>query len=65
MVTDIEGLSVRKGDLAMSARTDTVGIGTTGSSSWGGKGMLRGRMTPDITIRLIAQSYSDWSANIF
>jgi hypothetical protein len=49
----------------MSARTDIVGIGRTGSSNWDGGGMLRGRVTPDIAIRLIAQSRCDWSANIF
>jgi hypothetical protein len=49
----------------MSAQTDIVGIETTGTSNWGGEGMLRGRVTPDITIRLIAKSRCDWSANIF
>jgi hypothetical protein len=49
----------------MSARTDIVGIGTTGSSNWGGEGVLRGRVTPDVTIRLIAQARGDWLANIF
>jgi hypothetical protein len=65
MVADIQGLSVRKGDYAMSARTDIVGIGTTGSSNWGSEGILRGRVTPDVTIRLTAQSRCDWSAIMF
>jgi hypothetical protein len=45
-----------KGDLASSIRTDTVGIGPMGSLNKDCVEGLRGRVTQDITIGLIARS---------